>query len=101
MNEITKGFSIDLVTGDIRYIGNGKCYPLIDLHRHLFELAEDADIPYPSDRNTDRDIHLKLPFNVDAEAAKHLLSGKLTQRNGAEIFSDGVVIPNDRPLYLV
>ena len=92
---------------DIRYIGaahgaNGAgYYSVIELHRWLQDLADDAssvgddymDITKdtPSDRSTDNIITLLKGYDLDATAAEHLYGGSVIQTAGAEIF-DGILV---------
>lgn len=88
-------FSID-VNGNIRYTGSGTNYTVLELHRWLADLGDDAtasgddlaDISYKtaSERSTDNIITLVNGFNIDDEAAKHLYNGSITQANGDVIY---------------
>jgi hypothetical protein len=83
--------------GNIRYVGSGTSYTVLELHRWLQDLADQAamsnrdvlDITSnnPSTRETDHIIYLENGFNIDAKAAEHLREGSLHQK-GDEIFSD-------------
>lgn len=94
------------VNGDIRYTGTahgvaGATYwTVIELHRFLQDLADDAsssgndllDITddTPSDRSTDNIITLNGIYNIDDVASEHLYDGSIIQTGGAEIY-DGIV----------
>jgi hypothetical protein len=96
-------------SGDIRYVGaahgaNGAgYYSVIQLHRWLQDLADDAvasasssdflDITdsTPSERSTDNIITLLSPYNIDDVAAEHLFDGSVIQNNGDVIY-DGLVV---------
>lgn len=101
-------WTVDHVTGNIRYIGDahGGAAPtyatVLELHRWLQDLADDAqytgddkvDITAlnPSKRYTDNYIQLLGLYNIDATAQEHLYDGSLVQGTGGteEIF-DGIV----------
>lgn len=86
--------------GDIRYTGSGANYTVIEFHRWLQDLADDAsssgddliDITKdtPSDRSTDNIITLFAPYNIDDTLAQHLYDGSIIQDGGDTIY-DGVV----------
>ena len=102
---IATDFSV-AVNGNIRYTGAAHTiagagyYTVIQLHRFLQDLADDAsssgddllDITdsTPSDRSTDNIITLNTPYNIDDTAAEHLYDGSIIQTSGDEIY-DGVV----------
>jgi hypothetical protein len=93
--------------GDIRYTGaahgaaGAGYYSVIELHRFLQDLADDAvasgddllDITAttPSERSTDNIITLLAPYNIDDELAEHLFDGSIIQAGGDVIY-DGLVI---------
>jgi len=99
-------WSVDRTTGNIRYIGtdHGVGSPsyatVIELHRWLQDLADDAsysgndqvDITdaTPSERSTDNIITLMSPYNIDDAASEHLYDGSIVQLGGATIY-DGIV----------
>jgi hypothetical protein len=92
---------------DIRYIGaahgaaGAGYYTVLELHRWLQDLADDAaaagddymDITRdtPSDKSYDTIITLINDYNIDATAAEHLYGGSIIQDGGDEIY-DGVQI---------
>lgn len=92
---------------DIRYIGaahgvsGAGYYTVIEFHRWLSDLADDAssagddnlDITKdtPSDRSTDNIITLLNGYNIDQTASEHLYNGSIIQAGGAEIF-DGILV---------
>lgn len=103
-------WTIDRSTGDIRYTGNthvsgtGSYATVIEFHRWLQELADDAvstpassdelDITdlNPSDRSTDNIITLLGNYNLDQASAEHLYDGSIIQGSGAtETIWDGIV----------
>ncbi|MEM1415954.1 MAG: hypothetical protein AAGH15_13685 [Myxococcota bacterium] len=97
---IADDISIDRATGNIRYTGTTDNYTVIELHRFLQDLADDAvssgndeiDItdPTPSARSTDNIITLLNGFNIDDTLAQHLYDGSIVQAGGATIY-DGIV----------
>ena len=88
---IADDFSVS-TTGDIRYTGSGANYTVLELHRFLQDLADDAQasgndlvditVDTPSDRSTDQIITLNAPFNIDDAAARHLYDGSIEQDDG-------------------
>ena len=90
--------------GDIRHVSGTTNYTVIEFHRWLGDLMDDAvasgddllDITdsTASERSTDNIITLKMPFNVDDEAIKYLYDGSIIQKNGDEIYDGLVVIAN-------
>ena len=92
---------------DIRYTGaahgvsGAGYYTVLELHRWLQDLADDAsatgddfmDITKdtPSDKSFDTIINLINGFNIDDTAAEHLYGGSIIQTSGDEIY-DGVQI---------
>jgi len=93
---IADDFSV-AVDGDIRYTGSTANYLVIEFHRFLQDLADDAarsgddilDITSttPSARSTDEVIALLPPYNIDDTAAEHLYAGSISQTNGDEVYS--------------
>lgn len=87
--------------GDIRYTGTTNNYTVIELHRWLGDLMDDAqasgndvlDITdaTASERSTDNIITLRSPYNIDDTAAQHLYDGSVIQDNGDTIY-DGVLV---------
>lgn len=92
-------FSVN-AAGDIRHVSGTTNYPVIDLHRYLGGLADDAEASgddvidittfTPSDRATDQIITLNdhsansgPTFNIDDTAAQFLYGGSITQDSGA------------------
>lgn len=96
---IADDFSV-AINGDIRYTGTTTNYTVIELHRFLQDLADNAsssgddlvDITSdtPSDRSTDNIITLLSPYNIDDTAAQHLYDGSIIQDDGDVIY-DGIV----------
>ncbi len=103
---IADDFSVS-VTGDIRYVGTTPNYTVIELHRFLADLADDAvaagddlhDITdaTASERSTDNIITLLPPYNIDDTAAEHLYDGSITQSNGDVVYSGLVVVGSVTP----
>jgi len=83
--------------GDIRWTGGATTYTVLELHRFLGALADDAssinddfvDITSdtPSDRSTDNIITLLGSYNIDATMAQHLYDGSISQASGAVLYS--------------
>ena len=90
--------------GNIRYTGTVANYSVIELHRFLQGLADDAlaagddllDITNstPSDRSTDNIITLLAPYNIDDTLAQHLYDGSIIQAGGDTIYDGFVVYAN-------
>lgn len=88
--------------GDIRYTGGGDTYTVLELHRFLQDLADDASASgddlldivndTPSDRSTDNIITLLAPYNIDDMAAQYLYDGSITQDGGDTLYSGLVVV---------
>lgn len=88
------------VNGDIRYTGTTDNYTVIEFHRWLGDLMDDAqaagddilDITSStaSERSTDNIITLNAPYNIDDTAAQHLYDGSIIQDGGDTIY-DGIV----------
>lgn len=97
---IEDDFSV-AANGDIRYTGTTATYTVLELHRFLQDLADDAvasgddllDITddTPSDRATDNIISLINGYNIDDNAAQFLFDGSITQDNG-DTFYRGLVV---------
>jgi hypothetical protein len=93
--------------GNIRYTGaahgvsGAGYYSVIELHRLLQDLADNAstagddilDITdlTPSERSTDNIITLLNSYNIDDTLAEHLYDGSIIQANGDTIY-DGLVV---------
>lgn len=85
--------------GDIRWVGagTGTTYTVLELHRFLGNLADDAsainddfvDITSdtPSDRSTDNIITLLGTYNIDDTMAQKLYDGSISQAGGATLYS--------------
>ncbi|MDX1486572.1 MAG: hypothetical protein R3268_00120 [Acidiferrobacterales bacterium] len=94
-------FSI-AANGDIRYTGTTTNYTVIDFHRWLGDLLDDASysgndraditINTISERSTDNIITLNSPYNIDDIAARHLYDGSIRQNNGDDLYSGLVVV---------
>lgn len=88
--------------GDIRHVSGTDTYTVLEMHRALQDLADDAvaagddlvDITSetPSDRSTDNIITLLAPYNIDDTAATFLFDGSVTQDGGDTIYAGLVVV---------
>lgn len=111
---IADDFSVAL-NGDIRYTGTGTNYTVLELHRYLQDLADDAQASgddlvdivsfTPSERATDNIITLLdwssdggPTYNIDDTAAEHLYDGSITQGSagnvGTTVYSGLEVVGN-------
>lgn len=95
-------WSVDRLTGDIRYIGDdhGGASPSyvsgLDFHRALQAFADDQEwtgddelditIDTPTDKKTDAFIILPSPFNIDDNAAEHLYGATISQNDGDDVY---------------
>lgn len=94
-------FSI-ATNGDIRHVSGTTRYTVLEFHRWLQDLADDAiavandylDITNltPSDRSTDNIITLLNNFNIDDTAAEYLYDGSIEQAGGDTRYSGLVVV---------
>jgi len=90
------------VGGNIRHVSGTTTYTVLEFHRWLQDLADDAqaasddflDITNttPSERSTDNIISLNTPFNIDDTAAQYLYDGSITQAGGDTVYSGLVVV---------
>jgi hypothetical protein len=88
---IADDFSV-AVNGDIRHVSGSTTYTVLEFHRWLQDLADDAaaggndlvDITSatPSERSTDNIITLLGDYNIDDDAAEYLYDGSITQGSG-------------------
>lgn len=88
--------------GDIRWTGATATYTVLEFHRFLQDLADDAvasgddllDITSdtPSDRSTDNIISLLGTYNIDDEVSEHLYDGSISQADGDTVYSGLVVV---------
>ena len=79
--------------GDIRHVSGSTHYTVLELHRWLQDLADDAEStgndymditkPTPSERSTNQIITLLPPYNIDDDAAEYLYGGTIKQGSGA------------------
>ena len=94
---IATDFEID-VAGAITHVANTNHYTVLELHRWLQSLADDAspavaddivDITSltPSERSTDNIITLINGFNIDDDAAEYFYGGSITQDGGNTVYS--------------
>jgi len=98
---IADDFSV-AVNGDIRHTSGTSTYTVLELHRWLQDLADNAaasgndlvDITSdtPSERSTDNIITLNSPFNIDDTASEYLYDGSITQDGGDTLYSGLVVV---------
>ena len=88
-------WTVDRASKTIEYVGGGDQSTILELHRWLQELADDAmredsqlDIsdPNPSVRHTDHIIKLVNGYHIDSADARFLTEGSLLQGDG-EMFS--------------
>lgn len=85
------------VNGDIRHASGTTNYTVLQMHRWLQDLADDAqasgndllDITSstPSERSTDNIITLINSYNIDDDAAQYLYNGSITQDGGDTVYS--------------
>jgi len=88
--------------GDIRHVSGSSTYTVLELHRWLQDLADDAsasgndllDITSdtPSERSTDNIITLNSPYNIDDTAAEYFYDGSISQSGGDTLYSGLVVV---------
>lgn len=85
--------------GNIRHVSGTSTYTVLQLHRWLADLADDAtasgndliditaDITEPpSSRSTDKIISLNGNYNIDDTAAQYLYGGSISQNGGADVY---------------
>lgn len=87
---------------DIRHVSGTATYTVLELHRWLQGLADDAtasgddlmDITYqtPSERSTDNILTLINGYNIDDTAAQYLYDGSITQAGGDVVYAGLVVV---------
>jgi hypothetical protein len=85
-------FSVN-AAGDIRHVANTNTYTVLELHRWLQDLADDAEASgndiidisraTPSERSTNQIIQLLGSYNIDDDAAEYLYGGSIKQGSGA------------------
>jgi len=95
--------------GDIRYTGTTTNNTVIEFHRWLGDLMDNAfaigndllDITdaTASERSTDNIITLKAPYNIDDTLAQHLFDGSIIQTNGDVIY-EGILVFAAAGMYL-
>ena len=105
---IQDDFSV-AANGDIRYTGTTANYTVIELHRWLGDLMDDAaavgndilDITdaTASERSTDNIVTLNSPYNIDDTAAQHLYDGSVIQAGGNTVY-DGILVFANAGMYL-
>lgn len=94
-------FAID-GAGAITHVSGSTNYTVLELHRWLQDLADDAQASVgdlidittstPSERATDNIITLNAPFNIDDTAAQFLYDGSITQDSGDTIYAGLVCV---------
>lgn len=99
---IAADISVDRATGNIRHASGTATYTVLELHRYLQDLADDAaatgddelDITdaTPSERSTDNIITLINGYNIDDTLATYLYDGSITQDDGDTIYAGLVVV---------
>lgn len=104
---IAADFSVSRSTGNIRHVSGTATYSVLEFHRYLQDLADDAaavgndelDITdvNPSERATDNIITLLNGYNIDDTAAQYLYNGSITQADGATVYSGLVVVGSVEP----
>ena len=95
-------FEVDRTTGNIRHTSGSSTYTVLEFHRYLQDLADDAaaagddelDITdvTPSERATDNIITLVNGFNIDDTASQFLYDGSITQDGGDTMYAGIVVV---------
>jgi len=90
------------VNGDIRHVSGTTTYTVLELHRYLQDLADQAagsgddllDITSvnPSERSTDNIITLLGSYNIDDALAEFLYDGSISQAAGDVLYSGLVVV---------
>ena len=87
------------VNGDIRYTGTTANYTVLELHRFLQDLADNAQavttsgdymdisFPTPSERVYDTIIRLNSPYNINDALAEHLYGGSIEQAGGDTLYA--------------
>jgi len=94
-------FSVD-ITGNIRHVSGTSTYTVLELHRWLQDLADNAAVVgddniditsgTPSERSTDNIITLNGTFNIDDTAAQFLYGGSISQDSGNTLYGGLVVV---------
>ena len=89
---IADDFSVNS-SGDIRHVANTNHYTVLEMHRWLQDLADDAEASgndiidisraTPSERSTNQIIQLLGSYNIDDDAAEYLYGGSIKQGTGA------------------
>jgi hypothetical protein len=92
------------VNGNIRHASGATHYTVLELHRMLQLMADDASVssandllditcPTPSDRSTDNIITLLGAYNIDDTAAEYLYAGSIKQGTaGTETIYGGLKV---------
>jgi hypothetical protein len=105
---IQDDFSIDRVTGNIRYTGTTANYTVLQFYEWLRDLGDDPvaagndlyDITDPdiASKAFDTIINLLGTTNIDATVAQHLYGGSIIQVDGT--IYDGIVVYSPQNTYL-
>ena len=91
------------VNGDIRHSSGTSTYTVLELHRWLQDIADDAEpatandfvditSETPSDRSTDNIITLINGYNIDDDAAEYFYDGSIEQLGGSVRYAGLVVV---------
>lgn len=106
---IQDDFSVTRSNGNIRHVSGTTNYTVIQLHRWLQDVADDASFSgndelditdvTPSERSTDNIITLINGYNIDDDAAQYLYDGSIIQDGGATIY-DGILVFANAGMYL-
>jgi hypothetical protein len=96
--------------GDIRHVSGSTNYTVLELHRWLQDLADNAsstsddfmDITRatPSDRSYDTIITLNSPYNIDDTTAQYFYGGSIIQGGGSTTIYDGIQVLAPAGMYL-
>ncbi len=95
---IKDDFAVTRSNGNVRAVAGTDNYTVLELHRYLQDLADDAssvgddelditDLDNPSRRNFDTIINLNAPYNIDDATAQRLFGGSITQDSGDTRYS--------------
>jgi hypothetical protein len=103
------------VNGDIRADSPAATYTVLELHRWLQDLADQAEAsgddlvditsPTPSVRSTDQIIALQGTYNIDDATAEYFYGGSISQDNGDTLYGGlrvlGTVNSSDTQLQVI
>lgn len=106
---ISSDFSIARATKNIRHVSGSTNYSVIELHRWLQDVADDASYAgndeldmtdgTPSERSTDNIITLINGYNIDDDASQYLYNGSIIQ-DGGNVIYDGILVYASAGMYL-